>query len=39
VSCDPAVASDLLHMFHDRGYGHAAIIGELVAGDAKVVVS
>jgi len=39
VSCDPGVASDLLHMFHDRGYGHAAIIGELVAGDAKVVVS
>jgi selenide,water dikinase len=39
VSCDPTAASDILHMFHERGYGHAAIIGSLSAGDPKVVVT
>jgi selenide, water dikinase len=39
VSCDPAAASDILHMFHERGYGYAAQIGRLVSGDAKVVVT
>jgi len=39
VSCDPAVASDILHMFHERGYRYAAVIGELAAGDSKVIVT
>ena len=38
VSCDSGVAGDILRMFHERGYGHAAIIGALIAGDAKVTV-
>jgi selenide,water dikinase len=39
VSCDPAAAGNILQMFHERGYGFAAEVGMLVAGDAKVTVT
>lgn len=38
VSCAAHVAGDVLAMFHDRGYGHAAVIGSLREGDPKVTV-
>ena len=38
VSCAPDAVDDVLKLFHDAGFGDAAIIGEMRAGPAKVEV-
>ncbi len=38
VSCDPAIAQDVLDLFARAGFGHAAVIGSMQAGPARVSV-
>ena len=39
VSCDPAAVPDVLALFEREGFAHAAVIGEVVEGPARVGVS
>jgi len=39
VSCDPASVDEVLALFAREGFGHAAVIGRMEAGAAKVTVS
>jgi selenide,water dikinase len=39
VSCDPAVADQVLETFHADGFAEAAVIGEIVAGPPRVSVT
>lgn len=38
VSCAPEAADAVLKIFHEQGFGQAAVIGEMAAGQAQVVV-
>ncbi len=38
VSCDPASVNDVLALFAREGFGHAAVIGSMQAGDSHVHV-
>jgi selenide,water dikinase len=38
VSCSPDAVNDVLALFHADGFGDARVIGEMVAGDARVDV-
>lgn len=38
VSCAPEAADAVLKIFHEQGFGQAAVIGEMAAGPAQVVV-
>jgi selenide,water dikinase len=39
VSCDPSAVEDVLEIFRQGGFGDAAVIGEMTAGDARVQVA
>ena len=39
VSCDPSSVDEVLALFHREGFEHAAVVGEMVAGDARVQVA
>ncbi len=39
VSCDPAAVPDVLALFEREGFTHAAVIGEVVEGPARVGVN
>jgi selenide,water dikinase len=39
VSCDAGAAEDVLALFRREGFAHAAVIGEMAAGPAKVEVA
>jgi selenide,water dikinase len=39
VSCSPNAVDDVLGIFKHEGFAHAAVIGEMTAGPAKVEVS
>jgi selenide,water dikinase len=39
VACDPASVDEVLALFAEGGFGHAATIGRMGAGAAKVIVS
>ncbi|HQS56771.1 MAG: selenide, water dikinase SelD [Gallionellales bacterium 35-53-114] len=39
VSCDPSAVDEILALFVREGFAHAAVIGEMVAGQAKVEVT
>jgi selenide, water dikinase len=39
VSCDPDSADDVLALFAREGFGHAAVIGRMEAGEARVKVA
>lgn len=39
VSCDPSAVDEILALFAREGFAHAAVIGEMVAGQAKVEVT
>lgn len=38
VACAPAAVDDVLAVFRDEGFAHAAVIGETTAGPARVTV-
>ncbi|MFC5547707.1 selenide, water dikinase SelD [Massilia aerilata] len=38
VSCDPGSVAEVLALFAREGFGHAAVIGRMAAGDARVKV-
>jgi selenide,water dikinase len=38
VACSPSAAEDVLKIFRSEGFGEAAVIGEIVAGEAQVRV-
>lgn len=38
VACDPSACEQVLGIFRSEGFGHAAIVGEIVEGEAKVRV-
>jgi selenide, water dikinase len=38
VACDAAIVDEVLAIFKAEGFGDAAVIGEVTAGDAKVTV-
>jgi selenide,water dikinase len=38
VSCDPASVDEVLDLFRREGFGEAAVIGRMAAGDARVTV-
>ncbi len=38
VACSPSAAEDVLKIFRSEGFGAAAVIGEIVAGEAQVRV-
>ncbi|MFS4517805.1 AIR synthase-related protein, partial [Delftia tsuruhatensis] len=38
VSCTPDVADQVLALFAEQGFGDAAIVGRMEAGQARVVV-
>jgi selenide,water dikinase len=38
VSCDPASVDAVLELFRREGFGEAAVIGRMAAGDARVTV-
>ena len=38
VSCSPAAADEILDIFRREGFGQAAVIGEMIAGPARVAV-
>ena len=38
VSCPPDRADAVVRLFHDQGYGHASVIGEMSAGSPHVTV-
>jgi selenide,water dikinase len=39
VSCDAASVEEVLALFRDQGFGEAAVIGSMTAGEARVIVS
>jgi selenide,water dikinase len=39
VSCDPDSADEVLALFAREGFGHAAVIGRMAAGEARVKVA
>ncbi|MFC7287989.1 selenide, water dikinase SelD [Herminiimonas glaciei] len=39
VACDPASVDEVLALFRQEGFAHAAVIGEMSAGAAKIEVS
>jgi len=39
VACDPGSVDEVLALFAREGFGHAAVIGRMEAGEAKVTVS
>ena len=39
VSCDPSAVPDVLALFQREGFAHAAVIGEVVDGPARVCVN
>ncbi|MGO4331472.1 selenide, water dikinase SelD [Cupriavidus sp. 2TAF22] len=39
VACDPATVDDVLALFRDEGFQHAAVIGETTGGPARVTVA
>jgi selenide,water dikinase len=39
VSCNPSAVDEILALFAREGFAHAAVIGEMVAGQAKVEVT
>jgi selenide,water dikinase len=39
VSCDAGSAEEVLALFRDQGFGEAAVIGRMTAGEARVIVS
>lgn len=39
VSCDPSAVEDVLALFRREGFDHAAVIGEMAAGDARIDVA
>ncbi len=39
VACDPASVDEVLALFRQEGFAHAAVIGEMSAGAAKIDVS
>ena len=39
VACDPASVDEVLALFRRDGFGEAAVIGRMAAGDAKVTVA
>ena len=39
VSCDPGSVDEVLELFRREGFAHAAVIGEMAAGSAKVDVA
>ncbi|HEX7635912.1 MAG TPA: selenide, water dikinase SelD [Noviherbaspirillum sp.] len=38
VSCDPGAVEDVLALFRQEGFAHAAVIGEMLAGPPKITV-
>jgi selenide,water dikinase len=38
VACSPSAAEDVLKIFRSEGFGEAAVIGEIIAGEAQVRV-
>ncbi|HEV7912532.1 MAG TPA: AIR synthase-related protein, partial [Albitalea sp.] len=38
VSCDPALADDVLRIFRDGGFDQAAVIGRMTSGPAGLIV-
>ena len=34
VSCDPSAADEVLRVFREGGFGEAAVVGRVVAGEA-----
>ena len=39
VSCDPSCVAEILALFAREGFAHAAVIGEMIVGQAKVEVT
>jgi len=39
VSCDPSSVDDVLALFRSHGFEHAAVIGEMASGEARVQVA
>jgi selenide,water dikinase len=39
AACDPGAVDEVLAIFHNEGFEHAAVIGEIVAGPAEVEVA
>lgn len=39
VSCDPSAVDEVLALFQREGFEHAAVIGEMVAGPARIEVA
>ncbi|MDB5823928.1 MAG: selD [Herminiimonas sp.] len=39
VSCDPSAVDEVLALFRREGFEHAAVIGEMVAGPARIDVA
>jgi selenide,water dikinase len=39
VSCDPASVDEVLALFRSHGFDHAAVIGEMAAGEPRVQVA
>lgn len=39
VACDPSIAQQVLNIFHTEGFSQAAVIGEMSAGAARVLVN
>jgi selenide,water dikinase len=39
VSCDAGSVEEVLVLFRDQGFGEAAVIGRMTAGEARVIVS
>ena len=39
VSCDPGAVDEVLALFEREGFAHAAVIGEMVAGPARIEVT
>jgi len=38
VACDPKACDDVLAIFRSEGFGHAAVVGEIVEGAGEVLV-
>jgi selenide, water dikinase len=38
VACAPEAADEVLQIFQSEGFGHAAVIGELLAGTPGIAV-
>ena len=39
VSCDPSSVAEILALFAREGFAHAAVIGEMATGQARVEVA